>query len=145
MPVILQQSWGPVFLVNNHKQRFLAVGRLSRSQLSKDQVQVYIREECNKRKHLLEKYIRLCNESKVLVANRDFLFHFGVLSYAFYCTNSSNLSLFVFMFHSLNHFHVSLLYIQSVDYCFYRPCVILLDCGTSKLTLVILFLLHDTF
>ncbi|KAL8465576.1 hypothetical protein ACS0TY_034891 [Phlomoides rotata] len=43
------------------------VGRLSRRQLSKDQVQVYIREECNKRKHLLEKYIRLCNESKVVV------------------------------------------------------------------------------
>ncbi|KAL0341565.1 UNVERIFIED_CONTAM: hypothetical protein Scaly_1819100 [Sesamum calycinum] len=43
------------------------VGRLSRSQLSKDQLQVYIREESNKRKHLLEKYIRLCNESKVVV------------------------------------------------------------------------------
>ncbi|PIN21203.1 Ubiquitin--protein ligase [Handroanthus impetiginosus] len=43
------------------------VGRLSRSQLSKEQVQVYIREESNKRKHLLEKYIRLCNESRVAV------------------------------------------------------------------------------
>ncbi|KAL7098417.1 hypothetical protein ACP275_09G016800 [Erythranthe tilingii] len=43
------------------------VGRLSRSQLSKEQVQVYLREESNKRKHLLEKYIRLCNDSKVVV------------------------------------------------------------------------------
>ncbi|KAI3454436.1 hypothetical protein Pfo_011099 [Paulownia fortunei] len=43
------------------------VGRLSRSQLSKEQLQVYIREESNKRKHLLEKYIRLCNEAKVVV------------------------------------------------------------------------------
>ncbi|KAH6809427.1 hypothetical protein C2S51_027210 [Perilla frutescens var. frutescens] len=43
------------------------VGRLSRSQLSKDQLQVYIREESNKRKHLLDKYIQLCNESKIAV------------------------------------------------------------------------------
>lgn len=43
------------------------VGRLSRSQLSKDQLQVYIREETNKRKHLLDKYIQLCNESKIAV------------------------------------------------------------------------------
>ncbi|KAG8378789.1 hypothetical protein BUALT_Bualt07G0021500 [Buddleja alternifolia] len=42
------------------------VGRLSRSQLSKEHLQVYIREESNKRKHLLEKYIRLCNESNVV-------------------------------------------------------------------------------
>ncbi|XP_057804281.1 U-box domain-containing protein 52-like [Salvia miltiorrhiza] len=43
------------------------VGRLSRSQLSKDQLQVYIREESNKRKHLLDKYIQLCNDSKISV------------------------------------------------------------------------------
>ncbi|XP_073128740.1 U-box domain-containing protein 52-like [Henckelia pumila] len=43
------------------------VGRLSRSQLSKDQVQVYIKEESNRRKHLLQKYINLCNESKIPV------------------------------------------------------------------------------
>ncbi|CAA0826697.1 Adenine nucleotide alpha hydrolases-like superfamily protein [Striga hermonthica] len=43
------------------------VGRLSRSQLSKEQAQYYIREESNKRKHMLEKYIQLCNESKVAV------------------------------------------------------------------------------
>ncbi|KAL1568259.1 hypothetical protein AAHA92_03651 [Salvia divinorum] len=45
----------------------MAVGRLSRSQLSKDQLQVYIREESNKRRHLLDKYIQLCNESKITV------------------------------------------------------------------------------
>ncbi|KZV48218.1 U-box domain-containing protein 50 [Dorcoceras hygrometricum] len=43
------------------------VGRLSRSQLSKDQVQVYIKEESNRRKHLLQKYINLCNESRIAV------------------------------------------------------------------------------
>ncbi|KAG6386544.1 hypothetical protein SASPL_151710 [Salvia splendens] len=43
------------------------VGRLSRSQLSKDQLQVYIREESNKRRHLVDKYIQLCNESKITV------------------------------------------------------------------------------
>ncbi|GFP90763.1 dead-box ATP-dependent RNA helicase 30 [Phtheirospermum japonicum] len=43
------------------------VGRLSRSQLSKEQMQFYIKEENNKRKHMLEKYIQLCNESKVPV------------------------------------------------------------------------------
>ncbi|KAM3307773.1 U-box domain-containing protein 35 [Capsicum chacoense] len=43
------------------------VGNLSRSQLSKEQVQVYINEESNRRKNLLEKYIRLCNDAKVPV------------------------------------------------------------------------------
>ncbi|XP_055832936.1 U-box domain-containing protein 52-like [Solanum dulcamara] len=43
------------------------VGNLSRSQLSKEQVQVYINEESNRRKSLLEKYIRLCNDAKVPV------------------------------------------------------------------------------
>ncbi|XP_075480088.1 U-box domain-containing protein 52-like [Primulina tabacum] len=43
------------------------VGRLSRSQLSKDQVQVYIKEESNRRKHLLQKYINICNESRIPV------------------------------------------------------------------------------
>ncbi|GMY14925.1 U-box domain-containing protein 33-like isoform X2 [Fagus crenata] len=43
------------------------VGRLSKSQLSKDQVRVYINEEHNRRKSLLQKYIRLCNEAKVIV------------------------------------------------------------------------------
>ncbi|PHT27397.1 hypothetical protein CQW23_32993 [Capsicum baccatum] len=35
--------------------------------LSKEQVQVYINEESNRRKNLLEKYIRLCNDAKVPV------------------------------------------------------------------------------
>ncbi|XP_060170727.1 U-box domain-containing protein 35-like [Lycium barbarum] len=43
------------------------VGKLSRSQLSQEQVQVYINEENNRRKNLLEKYIRLCNDAKVPV------------------------------------------------------------------------------
>ncbi|PHT26858.1 hypothetical protein CQW23_33536 [Capsicum baccatum] len=43
------------------------VGNLSRSRLSKEQVQVYINEESNRRKNLLEKYIRLCNDAKVPV------------------------------------------------------------------------------
>ena len=43
----------------------MIVGNLSRSQLSKEQVQVYINEENNRRKSLLVKYIRLCNDAKV--------------------------------------------------------------------------------
>nr|XP_043606891.1 U-box domain-containing protein 52 [Erigeron canadensis] len=43
------------------------VGKLSRSQLSKEQVQVYINEENNKRRSLLQKYIRLCNDAKINV------------------------------------------------------------------------------
>ncbi|CAN4099273.1 unnamed protein product [Withania somnifera] len=45
----------------------LPLGNLSRSQLSKEQVQVYINEETNRRKNLLEKYICLCNDAKVPV------------------------------------------------------------------------------
>ncbi|XP_051123255.1 U-box domain-containing protein 33-like isoform X1 [Andrographis paniculata] len=43
------------------------VGRLSRSQLSQEQLKVYVREESNKRNHLLGKYISRCGESKVAV------------------------------------------------------------------------------
>ncbi|KAL3628889.1 hypothetical protein CASFOL_027935 [Castilleja foliolosa] len=43
------------------------VGKLSRSRLSKEQLQFYIREENNKRKHMMEKYIQLCNDAKVPV------------------------------------------------------------------------------
>lgn len=43
------------------------VGKLSSSQLSREQVQAYINEESNRRKNLLEKYIRLCNDAKVPV------------------------------------------------------------------------------
>ncbi|XP_076902269.1 U-box domain-containing protein 33-like [Bidens hawaiensis] len=41
------------------------VGKLSRSQLSKEQVQIYINEENNKRRSLLQKYIRLCKDAKI--------------------------------------------------------------------------------
>ncbi|XP_030542276.1 U-box domain-containing protein 52-like isoform X2 [Rhodamnia argentea] len=43
------------------------VGRLSRSQLSQDQVRVYINEESNRRRNILQKYIRLCADAKVTV------------------------------------------------------------------------------
>ncbi|XP_025014538.1 U-box domain-containing protein 33 [Ricinus communis] len=43
------------------------VGRLSRSQLSQDQVRFYINEEHNRRRSILQKYIRLCNDAKVTV------------------------------------------------------------------------------
>ncbi|CAI0450859.1 unnamed protein product [Linum tenue] len=43
------------------------VGRLSKSQLSKDQLRFYIKEENNRRRSLLQKYIRLCDDAKVPV------------------------------------------------------------------------------
>ncbi|CAK9330246.1 unnamed protein product [Citrullus colocynthis] len=43
------------------------VGRLARSQLSQEQLRVYINEENNRRRNLLQKYIRLCTDSKVTV------------------------------------------------------------------------------
>lgn len=42
-----------------------SVGRVSRSQLSQDQVRVYLNEESNRRRNLLQKYIRLCADAKV--------------------------------------------------------------------------------
>ncbi|KAG5602441.1 hypothetical protein H5410_033811 [Solanum commersonii] len=44
----------------------MIVGNLSIIQLSKMQVQVYINEESNRRKNLLEKYICLCNDAKMI-------------------------------------------------------------------------------
>ncbi|KAF2311454.1 hypothetical protein GH714_023157 [Hevea brasiliensis] len=44
-----------------------SVGKLSRSQLSQDQVRYYINEEHNRRRNILQKYIRLCNDAKVTV------------------------------------------------------------------------------
>ena len=41
------------------------VGKLSRSQLTQEQVRFYIDEEENRRRNLLQKYIRLCNDAKV--------------------------------------------------------------------------------
>lgn len=43
------------------------VGRLARSQLSQEQLRVYINEENNRRRNLLQKYIRLCTDAKVAV------------------------------------------------------------------------------
>ncbi|KGN46441.1 U-box domain-containing protein 33 [Cucumis sativus] len=43
------------------------VGRLARSQLSREQLRVYINEENNRRRNLLQKYIRLCTDAKVTV------------------------------------------------------------------------------
>ena len=61
---------------------FNVVGRLSRSQLSKEQLKVYINEENNRRRNLLQKYIRLCTDAKVCVCvcEKAFLFFFSVLS-----------------------------------------------------------------
>ncbi|XP_019181913.1 PREDICTED: U-box domain-containing protein 54-like [Ipomoea nil] len=42
-------------------------GKLSRSHLSKEQMQVFVNEESNRRKSLLEKYIRQCNDAKIPV------------------------------------------------------------------------------
>ncbi|KAJ6339723.1 hypothetical protein OIU77_007631 [Salix suchowensis] len=43
------------------------VGRLSRSQLSKDQMRFYINEENNRRRNQMQKYFRLCANAKVAV------------------------------------------------------------------------------
>ncbi|KAI3856306.1 hypothetical protein MKX03_014896, partial [Papaver bracteatum] len=40
------------------------VGRLSKSQVSQEQVKTYIREENSRRRNLLQKYIRLCSDAK---------------------------------------------------------------------------------
>ncbi|XP_057951690.1 U-box domain-containing protein 52-like [Malania oleifera] len=43
------------------------VGKLLRSQLNPEQVNVYVNEESNRRRKLLQKYIRLCTDAKVTV------------------------------------------------------------------------------
>ncbi|XP_043725583.1 U-box domain-containing protein 33-like [Telopea speciosissima] len=43
------------------------VGRLSRSQLSQEQLRPYIQEENTRRRNLLQKYITLCSQAKVAV------------------------------------------------------------------------------
>ncbi|XP_058189881.1 U-box domain-containing protein 52-like [Rhododendron vialii] len=43
------------------------VGRLSRSQLTPEQVRFYVNEENNRRRNVLQKYIQLCAEAKVTV------------------------------------------------------------------------------
>ncbi|XP_010102485.2 U-box domain-containing protein 52 [Morus notabilis] len=43
------------------------VGKLSRSQLTEEQVRFYIEEEENRRRNILQKYIRLCKDAKVNV------------------------------------------------------------------------------
>lgn len=59
--VFLVHVFPPITSINT------PVGRLSRSQLSQDQLRVYLNEDQNRRKNLLEKYIRLCNDAKVPV------------------------------------------------------------------------------
>ncbi|KAF7806040.1 U-box domain-containing protein 36 [Senna tora] len=41
------------------------VGKILRSQLSAEQVRVYMNEENNRRKNLLQKYIKLCTDAKI--------------------------------------------------------------------------------
>ncbi|KAK3037529.1 hypothetical protein RJ639_030337 [Escallonia herrerae] len=53
--------------VSNHSNFPVIVGRLSKSQLSKELVQFYMTEENNRRRNLLQKYIRLCTDAKVAV------------------------------------------------------------------------------
>ncbi|XVF49307.1 hypothetical protein PTKIN_Ptkin04bG0001000 [Pterospermum kingtungense] len=43
------------------------VGKLSKNQLNEEQLRVYVNEENNRRRNLLQKYIRLCIDSKVTV------------------------------------------------------------------------------
>ncbi|XP_058227435.1 U-box domain-containing protein 52-like [Rhododendron vialii] len=43
------------------------VGRLSRSQLTQEQVRFYVNEENNRRRNVLQKYIQLCTDAKVTV------------------------------------------------------------------------------
>lgn len=43
------------------------VGKLSRSQLSQEQVRVYMNEESNRRRNLLQRYIQLCTDANVAV------------------------------------------------------------------------------
>ncbi|PQQ00474.1 U-box domain-containing protein 52 isoform X1 [Prunus yedoensis var. nudiflora] len=43
------------------------VGRLAKSRLTDDQVRLYINEESNKRRNLLQKYVSLCNDAKVWI------------------------------------------------------------------------------
>ncbi|KAK6924800.1 hypothetical protein RJ641_009126 [Dillenia turbinata] len=40
------------------------IGKLAKSQLGEEQLRFYLREENNRRRNLLQKYIRLCNDAK---------------------------------------------------------------------------------
>lgn len=50
---------------------FVLVGKLSRSQLSQEQVRVYMNEESNRRRNLLHKYIQLCTDANVSAAKSN--------------------------------------------------------------------------
>ncbi|GAY47310.1 hypothetical protein CUMW_103610 [Citrus unshiu] len=56
--IYLVHVFSPVTYINT------PVGRLARSQLNQEQVRVYVNEENNRRRNLLQKYIRLCNDAK---------------------------------------------------------------------------------
>ncbi|KAF8390493.1 hypothetical protein HHK36_025019 [Tetracentron sinense] len=45
----------------------MEVGRISRNQVSREQVKTYMREENTRRRNLLQKYISLCTDAKVVV------------------------------------------------------------------------------
>ncbi|TXG50211.1 hypothetical protein EZV62_022735 [Acer yangbiense] len=59
--IFLVHVFPPITYINT------PVGKLARNQLSREQVRVYINEDNNKRRNLLQKYIRLCTEAKVTV------------------------------------------------------------------------------
>ncbi|KAH7550518.1 hypothetical protein JRO89_XS13G0206700 [Xanthoceras sorbifolium] len=59
--IFLVHVFPPITYINT------PVGRLARNQLSQQQVRVYINEENNRRRNLLQKYIRLCTDAKVTV------------------------------------------------------------------------------
>ena len=46
---------------------YLIVGKFERSKLTQQQVGIYVNEVNNKRKDLLQKYIQMSNEAKVLL------------------------------------------------------------------------------
>lgn len=58
---------------------FATVGRLSSSQLSNEQVQIYIKEENNKRRNLLQKYITLCTDARVSLYSQEWIKIFNIL------------------------------------------------------------------
>ncbi|KAK2663670.1 hypothetical protein Ddye_002244 [Dipteronia dyeriana] len=59
--IFLVHVFPPITYINT------PVGKLARNQLSQEQVRVYINEDNNRRRNLLQKYIRLCTDAKVTV------------------------------------------------------------------------------
>ncbi|KAK3227950.1 hypothetical protein Dsin_007812 [Dipteronia sinensis] len=59
--IFLVHVFPPITYINT------PVGKLARNQLSHEQLRVYSNEDNNKRRNLLQKYIRLCTDAKVTV------------------------------------------------------------------------------